>query len=153
MPNQERQSLYWNRSQYSCYVFLGCVESVRSSAFFSLFGYMMVNQPDLRGSVPYILWHVLTHWGHDKMASDFLTTNSNAFSWMKIYKCWLGFHLILFPRVQLIIFQHWFRWWLGADQATSHYLNQWWSTLLMHICITQPQWVNWFCNAGTRNMS
>ena len=30
------------------------------------------------------------------------------------------------PKVQLTIFQHWFRWWLGADQATSHYLNQWW---------------------------
>ena len=27
--------------------------------------------------------------------------------------------------VQLTIFQHWFRQWLGADQATSHYLNQW----------------------------
>ena len=24
------------------------------------------------------------------------------------------------------IFQHWFREWLGAVQATSHYLNQWW---------------------------
>ena len=23
-------------------------------------------------------------------------------------------------------FQHWFRKWLGAVQATSHYLNQWW---------------------------
>ena len=29
-------------------------------------------------------------------------------------------------RVQLIMFQHCFRLWLGADQATSHYLNQWW---------------------------
>ena len=28
--------------------------------------------------------------------------------------------------MQLTIFHHWFRWWLGADQATSHYLNQWW---------------------------
>ena len=25
---------------------------------------------------------------------------------------------------------------------TSHYLNQWWSSLLMHICVTQLQWVN-----------
>ena len=29
-----------------------------------------------------------------------------------------------FLRVQLTIIQHWFRWWLGAKQATSHYLNQ-----------------------------
>ena len=26
----------------------------------------------------------------------------------------------LFLRVRLTIFQHWFRWWLGANQATSH---------------------------------
>ena len=36
------------------------------------------------------------------------------------------FHWSLFLRVQLTISQHWFRLWLGADQATSHYLNQWW---------------------------
>ena len=42
--------------------------------------------------------------------------------WMKMYQ----FHWSLYPRVQLIIFQHWFRQWLGAGQATSHYLNQWW---------------------------
>ena len=36
------------------------------------------------------------------------------------------FHLGLFLRVQLAIFQHWFRYWLGTNQATNHYLNQWW---------------------------
>ena len=45
---------------------------------------------------------------------------------MKIYKFWLRFHWTLFPGIQLTIFQHWFGWWLGAGQATSHYLNQWW---------------------------
>ena len=29
-------------------------------------------------------------------------------------------------RVQLTVNQHWDRWWLGIDQATSHQLNQWW---------------------------
>ena len=28
-------------------------------------------------------------------------------------------------------------------QATSHYMNQWWLNMLTHVCITQPQWVNW----------
>ena len=28
--------------------------------------------------------------------------------------------------VQLTIVQHWFRWWLDAVQATSHYLKYWW---------------------------
>ena len=32
----------------------------------------------------------------------------------------------LFPKVKSIIFQHWFRYWIGADQATSRFLNQWW---------------------------
>ena len=36
----------------------------------------------------------------------------------------LKFHWSLFLRVLWTIFQHWFWWWLGADQATSHYLNQ-----------------------------
>ena len=38
----------------------------------------------------------------------------------------LKISLKLFLRFQLTIFQHWFRYWLGAVQATSHYLNQWW---------------------------
>ena len=54
------------------------------------------------------------------------TTFSNAFSWMKMYEFRLKFHWSLFLRFQLTIFQHWFRYLLGAVQATSHYLNQWW---------------------------
>ena len=68
----------------------------------------------------------LTHWGRDKMAVIFQTTLSNAFSWMKMYEVYLRFHWSLFLRFELTISQHWFRQWLGADQATSHYLNQWW---------------------------
>ena len=32
----------------------------------------------------------------------------------------------MFLSIQLTLFQHWFRKWLSANQATSHYLNQWW---------------------------
>ena len=74
----------------------------------------------------------LTHWGWDKMAIICQTTFSNTFSWMKMNQFWLKFHLSLFLRVQLTIFQHCFIYWLGADQATSHYLNQWW---LVYWCI------------------
>ena len=70
--------------------------------------------------------NVLTHWGRDNMAAISQTTLSNAFSWMKMFKFRLKFHWSLFLRVQFTIFQHWFRQWLGADQATSHYLKQWW---------------------------
>ena len=69
---------------------------------------------------------ILTHWGRDKMAVVSQTTLSNAFSWMKMLEFRWRFHWSLFLRVQLTIFQHWFRYWLGAGQATSHYLNQWW---------------------------
>ena len=37
------------------------------------------------------------------------TTFSNAFSWMKMFEFRLKFHWSLFPRVQLTIFQQWFR--------------------------------------------
>ena len=79
------------------------------------------------------LWHYtprlpgasLTHWGRDKMAAISQKTFSNAISWMKMCEFRLRFHWSLSLRVQLTIFQHWFRWWLAAVKATSHYLNQW----------------------------
>ena len=54
-------------------------------------------------------YQVLTHWSRDKITAIFQTTFSNAFSWMKMYECWLWFHWSLFLGVQLTIFQHWFR--------------------------------------------
>ena len=101
----------------------------------------------------------LTHWGRDKMAAIFQTTFSNAFSWMKMVKFRLSYHGSLFPMVQLTIFQHWLRLWLGADQATGHYLNQWWlvywriyaslglnelsslGTAMIHTISKNPYWV------------
>ena len=67
-----------------------------------------------------------SHLGWDKMAAISQTTISNACSWMKMLEFRLRFHWSLFIRVQLTLFQHWFRQWLGAGQATSHCLNQWW---------------------------
>ena len=66
----------------------------------------------------------LTQWGRDKMAPFFQTIFSNIFFWMKMFEFCLGFHWNL--RWELTIFQHWFRQWPGADQTTSHYLNEWW---------------------------
>ena len=51
----------------------------------------------------------LTHWGRDKMDAISQTTLSNSFSWMEMLEFRLKFHWNLFPRVQLTIFQHWFR--------------------------------------------
>ena len=51
----------------------------------------------------------LTHWGRDKMAAISQTTLWTAFSWMKMLEFRLKFHWSLPLRVQLTIFQHWFR--------------------------------------------
>ena len=69
---------------------------------------------------------------------------SSVSSWMKIFIFWFKFRGILFLRVQLTINQHWFRQWLGADKGTSHYLNQWWLSVLRHIRVTQFWWVKYF---------
>ena len=71
-------------------------------------------------------WDAVTYLDRDKMVAIFQTTFSNAFSWMKTYDFRLRFHWGLFLRFELTISQHWFRLWLGVDQATSHYLKQWW---------------------------
>ena len=74
----------------------------------------------------------LTHLPLDKMAAILQTIFTNAFSSTKMYEFHLRFHWSLFPRFQSTIFHHWFRQWLGTNQATSHYLNQWW---LVYWCI------------------
>ena len=43
--------------------------------------------------------------------------------------------------VQLTISPHWFSQWLGAEQVSSHYLNQYWPCSLTHICGTRGRWV------------
>ena len=69
------------------------------------------------------------------MDAIFQTTFSIGFYWMEMHEFRFKFHWSLLLSVQLTISQHWFRQWLGADQATSHYLNQWW-------------WNNWRINAS-----
>ena len=57
------------------------------------------------------------HFTDDTFKSIFL--NENVRISIKIPRKFIA-------KVQLTISQHWFRYWLGADQATSHYLSQWW---------------------------
>ena len=80
----------------------------------------------------YILWFNTLrdrqygrHFAGDILQCIFVNENI----WISI-----DIHYSLF-RVELTLFQHWFRYWLGADQATSYYLNQW--------C-----WANWRMNAS-----
>ena len=57
---------------------------------------------------------------------------------------WFEFHWIYFQRVVLTVIQHWFRECLGADKATSHFLNQCWSSPLTQICGARGRWVHPF---------
>ena len=54
-------------------------------------------------------WIWLSPLPLDKMAAISQTTFSNTFLWMKILYLDSNFHWSLFLRVQLTIFQHWFR--------------------------------------------
>ena len=76
-----------------------------------------------------------------KLPPFWQTTISNAFSWMKMIEFWFEFHWKLFPGVRLTINQHWSRWWLDSEQATSHCLNWCWLSSQMHICCTKWKWV------------
>ena len=44
--------------------------------------------------------------------------------------------------VQLIICHHQCRYQFGTEYATCHYLNQWWSCPVMHMCVSRLQCVN-----------
>ena len=55
-------------------------------------------------------------------------------------------YTIHLPPILLTIHQHCFRYGLGAQQATCYYLNKWWPSWLMHICVTRPLWVKSILN-------
>ena len=84
---------------------------------------------------------VLIHWGWDKIASILHISFPNVFSCMKIYEFCFRFHWSLFLRFQLTIFQHWFRLWLGHRIGAKPLPESTTVNLLMHICVTWPQWV------------
>ena len=63
--------------------------------------------------------------------------------WLKLCQLsWVSKIQIYFSNWFLTMRSDWFWQWFGAKQVTSHYLNQWWPNLLMHICFARPQWVN-----------
>ena len=79
---------------------------------------------------------ISTYWQGDKMADIMQMT-------LFKYNIFNKNDYILIKILQKFVSQgpnhRCFRWWLGAKQVASHYLNQWWHSLVMHICITWPQ--------------
>ena len=82
---------------------------------------------------------VLRQYQHIEVEKKTRRQFQKSFSWMTIVVFWLGFYCNLFPMVQLTTCQHMFRWWLGFEQATSHYLNQREPSLLTHIHVTRSR--------------
>ena len=85
----------------------------------------------------------LTHLLLDKMATILAEVIFKRIFLNEMIELLFKFHWNFLPGVQLTIRQHCFRLYrLGAKQATSHYLNQWWPSSLMHIYGTRGRWVN-----------
>ena len=81
-------------------------------------------------------------WGRDKMGNTLQLTFSNAISWMKIVTFWLKFVFWNLSHGSNKQYSS-----IGVDndlELIRHYLSQWWPSLLMLMCITWPQQVNYF---------
>ena len=102
--------------------------------------------------------HAQLYYGKIKRSLGLTMNKKPKLSIFTLRPRWIGHHFAVFlnenvwipieislkfvPKGLIIIkSKHWFRKWLGAHQATSHYLNQWWYSFLAHICITEPEWV------------
>ena len=76
------------------------------------------------------------------MAAILQTLFSNAFSWMKMYEFRLRFHWSLFLKLELTALVQIMAWHrpglVGAKPLSEPMIV----SLLTHICVTWPQWVN-----------
>ena len=94
------------------------------------------------------IWNVVC--GKDKMATMLHARISYSFSWNEIV-FWFEFNRSL--RVQLAICQHWFRLWLGTDQATSCYLNHddqvYWCIYVLSDLNELKTYINFNLDTGT----
>ena len=66
---------------------------------------------------------ILTYWCRYEIAAISKTTFLECIFSNETVRISLGMSLKFVLRFELTIFQHWFRQWFGAEQATSHYLN------------------------------
>ena len=85
-----------------------------------------------------LLEPILTHRGRGKMAAIFQTTFSNAFSWIQMFV----FRLTFVPKGpinNIPVLVQIMAWRRPGDKPLSETVLV---SLLTHICVTQPQWVN-----------
>ena len=75
---------------------------------------------------------LLTHWGRDEKAAIFQTVFSNALFWVQLKKV----RIDSIPALVQIM-----TWCIASAKPLSGPMIVWLST---HICVTRPQWVNWY---------
>ena len=110
-PGQNKFSSHQHgNSLYGSVMWLGyeVLGSLNTKVFLSIFCSVNLKWGWWDRSQEYVQYYTLTHWGRDKMDA-MSPTFWNAFSWMTMYKFRLRFHWSLFRRVQIKIFQYWFR--------------------------------------------
>ena len=101
--SQQRVQLIWLLNPCSLWILQHCPAILQLSTYWRINGTLNI--------------HRLTHWNRDKAAAIFQATFINAFSWIKRYEFRIRFDWNLFPKDQLSTFEHWFRWWIGAEHA------------------------------------
>ena len=93
-------------------------------------------------------WAFLCRTMHFAVEPGFFVSNeyyNTVMSTENIFK----FHWSLFLRLQWVIRQDWFMWWLGPEQVPIHYPNQWWPGILAgtHIWpglnFSPLSWLSW----------
>ena len=108
---------------------------VQNSCLFT--GYLRLTFFSDHGSHPYYQWMFNSH--------DFIYQNSMTAIWQTTF-------LNVFSRQKMSRFQAKFYCNTFLVQATSHYLNQWWSSPLSHICVTRYQGVKCASVFGQRGL-
>ena len=81
----------------------------------------------------------LTHGDPEKNGGHFADDIFKCIFLNENYCILIQIWLKLFLWLNLKISQHWFRWWLGTEQVTNHYLSQWWPSSLLPYCVTMPE--------------
>ena len=99
-----KQSWGWWFETPSCSLWRHCKTRIKLSPFPTPF-----ERPVIYAQHLLMLFSLTTHWGWGNMAAIFQTAFLDAFCPMKMYNFRLRFCWSLFPRVQLTIFQHWYR--------------------------------------------
>ena len=126
-------------------------QNLNNEIWFRLWLGTIRQQAVVWANVDQVLCHYMLSLGHIELTHCEAKTKRPAFCWQYFEMDFLvwkllyfdsNFTLNLFSKIQLTMSQHCFRLWLVTKQMTSHCLNQWWLSLLMHICVTHPQWVN-----------